>query len=113
MNLEEQIKLHKALSKKIEEMEEQRKDLSFTIMQAIQGKTQRLAGYLVRCCSRLSIKLSIEEARSLNAIKLEETIDKDKIKALYKSGHPIDGVSEIQYIQISSLSSEMPEDGSI
>ncbi len=104
MDLEDQIKLHKELSKKIEEMEDQKRVLGLAIMQQMQSKTLRIPGFLVRCCSRLSIKLSIEEARSLNAIKLEELIDKDKIKALYNSGQSINGVSEIQYIQISEQS---------
>lgn len=104
MDLEDQIKLHKELSKKIEEMEDQKRVLGLAIMQQMQSKTLRIPGFLVRCCSRLSIKLSIEEARSLDAIKLEELIDKDKIKALYNSGQSINGVSEIQYIQISEQS---------
>ncbi len=104
MDLEDQIKLHKELSKKIEEMEDQKRVLGLAIMQQMQSKTLRIPGFLVRCCSRLSIKLSIEEARSLNAIKLEELIDKDKIKALYNSGQSINGVSEIHYIQISEQS---------
>jgi hypothetical protein len=101
MDLEEQIKLHKALSKKIEEMEEQKKALGLAIMQQMQSKTLQIPGFVVRCFNRLSIKLSIEEARSLNAIKLEEIVDKDKIKTLYNSGQLIKGVSEIQYIQIT------------
>lgn len=100
MELLNQIKLHKELSKKIEEMEAQKRALSISIMQQMQGKTLQVPGFFVRCYKRLTIKLSIEQARSLNAIKLEETVDKDKIKALYNDGHPIQGVNEIQYIQI-------------
>jgi hypothetical protein len=33
---------------------------------------------------RLSIKLSLKKARALNATKIEETVDKDKIKVLYR-----------------------------
>jgi len=104
MNLEDQIKLYKDLSQKIEEMEEQKKALSHTIMQAMQGRTLKLAGYLVRCCSRLNIKVTLDEARILNAVKLEEIVDKEKIKALCKDGQLINGVSEIKYIQISTSS---------
>lgn len=104
MSLEDQIRLHKELSRKIEELEEQKKALGMTILQQMQGrKSLQLAGFLVRRFDRLSIKLSIEEARSLNAVKVEEAVDKDKIKALYHNGHPIKGVSEIQYIQISTV----------
>lgn len=103
MDLNDQIKLHKELSKKIEEMENQRKALGLAIMQQMQSKILRLDGFIVRRCSRLSIKISIEQARSLNAIKLEESIDKDKIKTLYNNGQSIQGVNEIEYIQISSI----------
>lgn len=101
MHLENQIKLHKELSKKIDELESQKKELSLSIMQQMTEKTISLPGYVVRKYSRLNIKLTIEEARSLDAVKMEEAVDKDKIKALYKQGQSIDGVSEIQYIQIS------------
>lgn len=101
MDLEDQIKLHKALSKKIEEMEEEKKALGLAIMKQMENKKLCIPGFIVRCYSRLSIKLSLDEARSLNAVKLEEVVDKDKIKTLYNSGQSINGVSEIQYIQIS------------
>lgn len=109
MSLEDQIKLHKSLSIKIKELEEQKKTLGVSIMQAMQGKTLQLGGYLVKCYSRLSIKLSVEEARPYNAVKLEETVDKDKIKTLYKQGRVIKGVSESQFIIVSTLA-EVPEE---
>lgn len=102
MNIEDQIKLHKEISRKIEELEEQKKALGLEIMQKMSGKIFRIPGFVVRCYNRLCIKLSLEKARSLNAIKLEETVDKDKIKVLHYSGHAIEGVREIQYIQVSS-----------
>lgn len=103
MNLEEQIKLHKQLSKKIDELEEKRRHLGMTIMLHMQGKSLQVPGFLVRKFSRVSIKTTLEEARSLNATKLEEVIDKDKIKMLHNAGQPVNGISEIQYIQVSEL----------
>lgn len=101
MNLEEQIKLHKELSQKIEELEQQKKVLGSTILQQMQDKTLRVGGFLVRKYNRLSIKLTVEEARAFEATKMEEAVDKDKIKALYHKGNPIPGVTQIEYIQIS------------
>lgn len=101
MNLEEQIRLHKEISQKIEELEEQKRTLSQSIMQAMPGKNLQLGGYVVKRFSRLSISMTPDQARSLNAVKFEEVIDKEKIKMLYKSGHPITGVKEVAYIQIS------------
>ena len=102
MNLQELVRLHKELSKKIEELEAQRKELGLAILQQMSATVINLPGFVVRRCNRLSIKLTIEEARALNAIKIEETVDKDKIKALHKNGHLMTGVSEIQYVQITS-----------
>ena len=105
MNLQDQVKLHKEISKKIEELESQKKELGLAIMQQMTNKTVNLPGFVVKLCKRLSIKLTIEEARALSAVKMEEIVDRDKIKVLYNKGHSINGVSEIQYIQISSTAS--------
>lgn len=102
-NLQDQVKLHKELSKKIEELESQKKKLADTIMQQMITKTVSFPGFIVRRCNRISIKLTVEEARSLNAVKWEESVDKDKIKVLYNNGQSILGVSEIHYIQISEI----------
>lgn len=102
MSLEEQIRLHKEISKKIEELEEQKRTLSQSIMQAMTGKTLQLGDYLVKRFSRLSISMTPDQARTFNAVKFEEVVDKEKIKMLYRSGNPIAGVKEIEYIQISS-----------
>jgi len=103
MNLEEQIKVYKEIGGKIEELEQQKKALGVTIMEQMSDKTLRTVDYLVRRYSRLSIKLSLEEARLLSATKMEETVDKDKIKILYQQGQPIQGVSETHFIQVSSV----------
>lgn len=103
MNLESQIIQHKELSKKIEELEEQRKALGLTILRQMTGNSLQLGNFVIRRCNRLSIKLSVENARMLNAVKMEEIIDKDKIKALHHQGRTIEGVSEIQYIQITTV----------
>lgn len=98
--LQNQIRLHKEISKKIDELETQKRQLGTAIMQQMQSKTLKIPGYFVRRCSRLSINTSLDEARSFDAVRLEETVDKEKIKVLYASGNPISGVSEIHYIQI-------------
>lgn len=103
MDLANQIKQHKELSKQIEKLEEQKKALGLSIMQQMKTKTLQVPGYLVRHCSRLSFNLTLEEARSFNAIKHEEVVDKDKLKTIYHSGRSIQGVSEIHYIQILEL----------
>lgn len=101
MNLQDQIQQHKELSIRIEELEEQKKLLGLMIMQSMTGKLLQLGPYIVKRCSRLSITTPLEIARPLNAIKMEEIVDKDAIKALYNSGIPISGVKQVNYIQVS------------
>lgn len=109
MNLEEQVKRYKEISRKIEELEQQKKALGAAIMQQVQGKSLRVADYLVKRYMRLSFKLSLEEARALNATKIEEVVDKDKLKTLYHPNYPIQGISEVHYIQISSIGQPVNE----
>lgn len=106
MNLQEQIKAHKEISRKIEQLELEKKALGIAIMQQMQGKSLKVADYLVKRFMRLSFKVSIEEARALNATKMEEIVDKDKLKVLYQHNPTIPGVSEVHYIQISMLDSQ-------
>jgi hypothetical protein len=101
MNLEEQIKMHKELSYAIEELERKKRALGIAIMQQMQGKSMQVANYVVKRFMRLSFKVSLEEARLLNATKMEETVDRDKLKILYQQNYPIQGVSEVHYIQVS------------
>lgn len=101
MNLEEQIQLHKEISLKIEELEEQKKSLSQSIMQAMQGKSMQFGHYLVKRFCRLSITTTVDQARILSAIKTEEVVDKEKIKMLYAAEKSIPGVKEVEYIQIT------------
>jgi len=100
MCLEEQIRTYSEIGKKIEQLEGEKKSIGSAIMQQMQGNTLQVASYLVRRYSRFSIKLSVDEARSFDAIKIEEAVDRNKIKALYQQGAKIPGVSETHYIQI-------------
>lgn len=101
MSLEEEIRLHKEISRKIEELEEQKKKLTLAILQAMSGKSLQFGSYLVRRYSRLSITLPLDQARHYNAVKVEETVDKGKLKELYKAGVSIPGIKEIEYITVS------------
>jgi hypothetical protein len=101
MILEEQVRQHKEISLKIEELEAQKKILGESILQSMECKSIKLGSYLVRRCSRVSISSTIEEARQFEATKMEEVVDKDKLKDLYKQIGTIPGVKTIEYIQIT------------
>lgn len=100
--MEELIRTYYEIMKQIDELEEKKRELSAAILKQMQAKSMRVAGYIARKYSRLSIKLTIEEARTLDAIKMQETVDKDKIKALYHLGQPVKGVFEVEYLRVSN-----------
>ena len=101
ISFEERIKAYDALKRKIDALEEERKDLMRAILQQMPEKKIEVAGYIVRRCTHFSIKLSLAEARAIDAIKIEEVIDKKKIKALYQLGKLVEGVSETEYLRLS------------
>jgi hypothetical protein len=108
MTLEEKIAAYKVFGKKIEELEKQKKLLAAEILQSIPKEMNSIdvERYRVRRVSRLSIRTSLESAKLLNAIKMQEVVDKEKIKKLYEQGQEVPDVSEIHYIHVSSLVTE-------
>jgi len=103
MEIEELVTAYKEIAFKIEELEKAKKVLSQSIMKEMTTKTVQVGNYMVRRYSRLSVRVSLENARVLDAIKIEETVDKDRIKEIYQQGQPIEGVSEIQYVTVSKM----------
>lgn len=98
--LETNIRAYKELAQRIAELEEQKKQLGQVILQQMKAKTMSVAGYLVRKCERINVSIDLQKAREWHATKLEEVIDKDKLKQLHRAGHEIPGISISQFIQI-------------
>ncbi len=103
MTFDDQVRKYKELSRTIDDLEQEKKALGGYIMQQMKDKSMRVGDFIVKRFMRLSIHLSVEDARILNAVKQEEVVDKEKVKALYHSGQQVQGVSEVHYIQISSV----------
>jgi hypothetical protein len=101
MSLEELIRAYQELTRHIADLENKKKELSRAILKEMSEKTLSVAGYIVRRYERLSIKMSIEEARKLEATKMEEVLDRDKLKIIHQSGQAIPGVSLTPFIQVS------------
>ena len=116
MTLEEKIAIYKDVKNKIEELENQKKILVAEILQLIPNevKSIEVAGDFVKRFCRLSIRTSLENAKLFNAVKMQEVVDKEKIKKLYEQGQQIPDVSEIHYIQVSlSKKTDTAEDFSL
>jgi hypothetical protein len=111
-SLEEKVRAYKELRAKVEELEQQRKLLVQEILLEMpqDEKAIRVAEYLVKRTSRLSIMTSLQDARELEAVKMQEVIDKKKIKQLHEIGHPVPGVSELHYITVTIPKVPAPEE---
>ena len=108
MNLEKKIAAYKDLGKRIEELERQKKVLVAEILQfiPIETKSIQIAGNCVKRVRRLSIRTSIESAKLFHAVKMQEVVDKEKIKRLYEQGQQIPDVTEFEFIQVTTLVKE-------
>lgn len=98
--MEDKIQAYYEISRKIAELEQQRKELGQEILKLMTQKTIATAEYTVRKYERFSIKTSLDEARLFQATRTEEIIDKEKLKQLHLAGQPIGGISCVQYIQV-------------
>lgn len=102
MTLEEKILAYKTLIQEIDLLEEKKKVLSQEILSEMTSKKMEIAGHKIYHYHRLSITTPLEAARLIDATKMTEQIDKEKIKDLYNNGQKIEGVKEIDYLVVSS-----------
>jgi hypothetical protein len=113
MLIEDLVKEYKELSAQITALEEKRKAIGKKILPLMPAKKYQVDQWVVRIQSRLSIKTTIEEAKQLGLSKLEEVVDKDKIKELVALGHAIPNVSMFEYVTVSSSASSSAYGGEL
>ena len=102
MDLEVQVKRHKEISRLIDELEKERKAIGVALLERMKGgKLLLVADFVIKKVQRFSFAVSIEEARKHNATKMEEAVDKEKLKSLFIEGSDIKGISQFQYVQVS------------
>jgi hypothetical protein len=106
--LDAKVTAYRELAEKIEELEALKKEISQEILRLMPENehTVHLSRFQVRRIVRLSIKTSVEIAKTFGATKMKEIIDSDKIKKLLASGCHIPDVSEIRFIQVSKKANE-------
>ncbi|HEY2810066.1 MAG TPA: hypothetical protein VGJ00_01560 [Rhabdochlamydiaceae bacterium] len=102
MGLAEKIATYKQLIRQIEQLEEEKRKISQEIIAEMPDKRFETAEFRAICYQRLSIRPSLDLARHLNATKMEEQIDKEKIKQIFHSGVPIEGVEMRSYLLVSA-----------
>ena len=102
MDLIEKIVAYKQLVQQIEILKEEKRRVSSEIIAEMPDKKFETAEFKAIRYQRLSIHLPLESARQLEATKMEEQIDKEKIKNLFHSGVAIEGVEMRTYLLVSA-----------
>jgi predicted phage-related endonuclease len=111
-SLEEKAAEYIELKKTIEALEARKKALAAEMLECMPKESRHvdLSKWWVKKASILSIKTSLAHAQRFGAVKIEEVIDKEKLKQLYKSGQNPPGVSEIHYIQVYTKKVQEPHE---
>lgn len=101
MDLAEKIATYKKYIREIDALEEAKREIAKEIIAEMPDKKFETDQYKAIRYSRLSIKTTLEHARLFDATKMEELIDKAKIKEIYNSGVPVEGVEMQSYLMVS------------
>src|SRR5690348_1391271 len=101
MDLAEKIATYKQLIQQIEILEEEKRKISVEIIAEMPDKRFDTAEFRAIRYQRLSVRPSLELARELDATKMEEQVDKEKIKQIFHSGVSIEGVEMRSYLTVS------------
>ncbi|MBS0650950.1 MAG: hypothetical protein JSR93_07310 [Verrucomicrobia bacterium] len=105
------VQAYKEVQRKIEELEEQKKLLVSEILDLMpkDEPSVQLDAYRVKRTTRLSIRISIQDAEAFGAVKMEKMVDRKMIKELFQQGKTLPDVSEITYIQVYTNSGPKEE----
>lgn len=102
MTLEEKIIEYKALQEQIKALEEKKAELYKQILASFPRDSGEInsENYRVKRYTKFTIRTTVEEARAFQATKVEESVDKEKIKELIHSGIFVPNVTEASYFFI-------------
>lgn len=111
MDLSEKVAAYKRLISQIETLEEEKRNIAAQIIEEMPGSKFETAEFKATRYQRLSIRLSLEKARELQATKMEELVDKEKIKKMFHSGATMEGVEMRSYLLVSAKKGAKCSDG--
>ena len=105
--LENKLQQHRTITEQIKMLEQQKKALSQEILASWPTATKKVstAHYSVSRQKNFSIKTSLDDARLFDAVKIEEVIDRARLREIYKSGTPVPGISATEYVLVTSTQS--------
>ncbi len=101
MTREEMVKRYEALNIVLEAIEAEQEAIKTSLMATMKSDAEVIADYSVSKVKRVSFKTSVEDARSLGAVK--EAIDTNILKSLYGSGVQVPGVNVSEYLSVRKL----------
>ncbi|HUD01029.1 MAG TPA: hypothetical protein VMR37_01765, partial [Rhabdochlamydiaceae bacterium] len=109
MSLEEKILKYRQLQEHIKLLEEQKQKIYQEILQSFPKDSQEIFSdnFRLRRYFRLTIRTSLEEARTFDATKTEEFVDKEKIKKLIHQGILVPNVTEASYFFIHERDADL------
>lgn len=109
MELSEKVATYKKLIRQIEALEKEKQQITQEIIAEMPDRKFETPEFKAIRYQRLSIRPPLEIARQLSATKMEEQVDKEKIKEIFYSGVPIEGVEERSYLLVSAKKQVDPE----
>jgi hypothetical protein len=102
MTLEEKIIEYKELQAQIKVLEEKKAESYKEILASFPKNSQEInsENFRVKRYTKFTIRTTLEEARAFQATKVEESVDKERIKELIHTGICIPHVTETSYFFI-------------
>lgn len=101
-NIAEKVTQYSKILQQKGKLNKQKRELAEAIIAGLPNGTLETPDFQVTRHPRLSIRTSLDEARKLNATKMVEQVDKEKIKQLYLSGIPVKGVEEQSSLSVKA-----------
>lgn len=102
--LEKKLGRYRYLSDQIRLLEQEKKELSQELLQNYPAPTAKFhtPQFSVSRHSRISITTTVEHARDFHATKIEEIVDKEKLKSLHLQGLLIPGITVSEYLLVKA-----------
>lgn len=104
-SLEALLRAYKEISEQIRQLERQKAEMSRALLNSFPTELKKYSTPQFRVFrqKRLNIKTTLEEARLYNAVKLQEVVDKDRLRSLCLLGEEIPGISYSEYVLVNPI----------
>ncbi|HLB52870.1 MAG TPA: hypothetical protein VJK48_04105 [Chlamydiales bacterium] len=101
-SLSNQLERYNRLLQKQDALCKEKKQLTESILSSMSSEMVETSQLKAIREQKLSIRTSLEEARTFGATKMVEQVDKEKIEDLYLSGVSVPGVKLLSHLSVKS-----------